>query len=67
MVSGGFRLYRIDDNVFTSKPYEDDSDTNLALVTCLLYSSIGENGYYNYKVVDGQRKSSKMSIAEICR
>jgi hypothetical protein len=63
MVSGGFRLYRIDDNVSLQKPYEDDSDTNLALGKPVYStSSIGENGYYNYKVVDGQRKSSKMSI-----
>ena len=60
--------YRVDDNVSLQKPYEDDSDTNLALGKPVYStSSIGENGYYNYKVVDGQESHLKCLLVGECR
>lgn len=62
MLAGGFRLYRLDEGISLKKEIEEEPNTNLALDKPVYsVSSLGQNGYYNYKVVDGSRSSSSSS------
>lgn len=62
LVAGGFRLYRLEEGVSLQKEYVDASDTNLAFDKPVMStSSIGENGYYTSKAVDGIRVFSNAS------
>ncbi len=62
-LAGGFRLYRLADGVNLELPYQDASDTNLALEKPVYSSfSVGEGGLYTCKVNDGVRFSTDASL-----
>lgn len=61
LLAGGFRLYRLAEGVSLHKEYQD-ADANLALDKPVYSNySRGNDGYFNYKAVDGNRVSTERS------